>query len=354
MDDWMIFGGIGLISEIGQYSQNAHINQLNSTRSAVANALRCDDTFEREMWNLVCDPSKHEQVWEKIETFKRNNPHLCIGRSKWDFVGKNRLIIENTGRKTLEIDEIIAANRSEVVSLLCRTHGKLSSIQASEVSMYNNFYLSWSALPNDKIYPVWNKSPSEVRSLKDTFSSIKVRSIEHISELVKNATGEQHDAIVYMVGLEFDPSREEAVLYITDCIKKMVNVPVDDYSHSLPNGVLRTTSSEQYNDYLSNGGVENSYIGQSIQSREQKERETKDRTPPFAVTYIPDGGALPQVMNDILWANAVLHSPDPTVKDSLRSAKNLMIDTYFDGSISGMIMLLLSIATILSIICALK
>jgi len=85
--DWMIFGGIGLISEMGRHSQDNHVKQLNNTRSGIARVLRCDDAFEREMWNLVCDPSKHELVWERIETFKRYNPHLCVGRSNWDFVG---------------------------------------------------------------------------------------------------------------------------------------------------------------------------------------------------------------------------------------------------------------------------
>ena len=216
--------------------------------------------------------------------------------------------------------------------------------------MYNNFYLSWSALPNDKIYPIWNKSFSEVRSLKATFSSSRAHSIERIPDLVKNAVGEQHDAIVYMVGLEFDPSKEEAVSYIADCIKRKINVPVRPCSSLLPDGIFQTTSSKQYQDYLADGGLENQYIKQSIHFREQKEYEAKSKTPPFAVTYIPDGGELPRIMNDILLSDAVLRSPDPTVRDSLRSAKDMVTDTYFDGSISGIIMLVLSIAVVISII----
>lgn len=247
--DWMIFGGIGLISELGRHSQEAHINQLNSTRSGIAKALCCDSAFEREMWNLACDPSKQDLVWDKIESFKRTYPHLCVGRSDWEFVGKNRLLTNSPGRQTLKMDRIVSDNRSKVVSLLCRTHGELSSIKASEVSMTNSFYLCWSALPNNKIHPVWNQSASKVRSLKETFASLKARNTEKISQLVREASGEQHDAIVYMVGMEFDPSYEEAVSYITNCIKKMVSLPAV-LSATIPNGVIKATTTVQYNTYL--------------------------------------------------------------------------------------------------------
>lgn len=351
--DWMIFGGIGLISEMGRHSQDNHIKQLNNTRSGIAKVLCCDTAFEREMWNLVCDPSGHELVWERIETFKRDNPHLCVGRSNWDFVGNNRLIIENTGRKTMKMDNIIADNRSKVVSLLCRTHGKLSSIQAGEVSMHNSFYLCWSALPNDEIYPVWNQSASKVRSLKDTFASLKVQNIERLPQLVREASGEQHDAIVYMVGMEFDPSKEAAVQYITNCLKKIVNLTVV-ISDIVPNGVFRFTSSEQYADYLTAGGESNEYIEASIRDREQREVEAKSKAPPFNTIYIPNGGDLPKVMNDILWADAVIKSPSPTLKDNAKQAKDLAVGTYFDGSFSGLLMFLLTIVAIISVIYAIK
>lgn len=351
--DWMIFGGIGLISELGRHSQDNHIKQLNDTRSGIAKVLRCDDAFEREMWNHVCDPSKQEWVWDKIECFKRDNPHLCVGRSDWDFVGKNRLLLENAGRKTLKMDGIISDNCGKVVSLLCRTYGKLSSIQASEVSMCNSFYLCWSALPNDEIYPVWNQSASKVRSLKETFASLKAQNVEKLPQLIRDASGEQHDAIVYMVGMEFDPSKEDAVLYVVDCIKKMINLPTTS-SGAPPNGVFQLTSSGQYRAYLANGGEKNQYIEDSIRNREQRELEAKSRAYPFGVTYIPDGGDLPKVMNDILWAEAVIKSPDPTLKDGAKLAKDLVVGTYFDGSMSGILLLLLSIAVIISVIWALR
>ena len=351
--DWMIFGGIGLISEMGRHNQDNHIKQLNNTRSGIAKVLRCDDAFEREMWDHVCDPSKQEWVWDKIECFKRDNPHLCVGRSNWDFVGNNRLIIENTGRKTMKMDNIIADNRSKVVSLLCRTYGKLSSIQAGEFSMHNSFYLCWSALPNDEIYPVWNQSASKVRSLKETFSSLRVQNIERLQQLVSEASGEQHDAIVYMVGMEFDPSEEAAVLYIVDHLKKMVNLPIT-IGDVVPNGVFQFISSEQYASHLANGGEENRYIESSIRDREQREVEAKAKAPPFNTIYIPDGGGLPKVMNDILWADAVVKSPNPTLKDGAKQAKDLAVGTYFDGSFSGLLMFLLTIAAIIGIISAIK
>lgn len=351
--DWMIFGGIGLISEMGRHIQNGHIERLNNTRSGIAKALCCDAAFEREMWNLVCDPSNHEMVWEKIEMFKRDNPHLCIGRSDWDFVGNNRLIIRNTSRDTIKMGNIIADNRSKVVSLLCRTYGRLSSIQAGEVSMHNSFYLCWSALPNDEIYPVWNQSASKVLSLKETFASLRAQNIGKMPQLVREASGEQHDAIVYMVGMEFDPSEETAVSYITDCLKKKINLLVT-VGDTVPNGVFRCISSEQYANYLAEGGKENRYIEDSILDRERRENEARDKAPPFNTIYIPDGGILPKVMNDILWEDAVIKSPNPTIKDDAKHAKNLVVGTYFDGSLSGLLMFLLTIVVIISTIYAIK
>lgn len=347
--DWMIFGGIGLISEMGRHSQDAHINQLNSTRSGIAKALCCDSAFEREMWNLACDPSKQNLVWDKIEVFKRTYPHLCVGRSDWEFVGKNRLLTDNPGRKTLKTDGIIADNCSKVVSLLCRTHGKLSSIKASEVAMTNSFYLCWSALPNDKIYPVWNQSASQVRSLKETFASLKAQNTEKISQLISEASGERHDAIVYMVGMEFDPSYEEAVSYITNRIKKMVNIPTV-LSGTIPNGVIKATTTVQYNTHLSNGGAANQYIENSIRLREQKEQEAQNRPYPFGVTYIPDGGDLPKIMSDILWADAILKAPDPTIKDSVNTAKGDFFGYFFDGSMTGILAFIFFIVAIIGAI----
>lgn len=233
------------------------------------------------------------------------------------------------------------------------TYGKLSSIQAGEVSMHNSFYLCWSALPNDEIYPVWNQSASKVRSLKETFSSLRVQNIERLQQLVSEASGEQHDAIVYMVGMEFDPSEEAAVLYIVDHLKKMVNLTIT-IGDVVQNGVFQFISSEQYARHLANGGEENRYIESSIRDREQREVEAKAKAPPFNTIYIPDGGDLPKVMNDILWADAVVKSPNPTLKDGAKQAKDLAVGTYFDGSFSGLLMFLLTIAAIIGIISAIK
>ena len=104
--------------------------------------------------------------------------------------------------------------------------------------------------------------------------------------------------------------------------------------------------------YLSNGGAANQYIENSIHLREQKEQEAKSRPYPFRVTYIPDGGDLPKIMNDILWADAILRAPDPTVKDSINTAKGLVSETFFDGSMSGILLFVLAIVAIINAIWA--
>lgn len=347
--DLMIFGGIGLVSEIGHHIQETQAYNASDIRTRVANALMCNSSFEKEIWEQVCDPQKHNDVWERIEAFKRNNPHLCVGQSRWDFVGKNRLLLVNAGRKTQKMDSIVSENCEKTVALLCRTYGRLSYTHASEVAMQNSFYLCWSALPSKEIYPVWNAGQREVAKLKSTLRASLDADIERLQYLIQNATEEQHDAIVYMTGIEFDQKEDNAVLYIVDKIKRILGISTNVSSYQ-SDGIYLCTTTEQYNKYIQDGGKGNLCIKNSILRRELREQEAKKKPFPFGVTYVPNGGELPQVMKNIMFANAIINSPEPTIADTMKLTKNMMCNTFFDGSISGFLLLIFGIVAVVSAI----
>lgn len=313
--DWVALGGIGLLSELGQQSRSSHINNVADRQSKVASVLRCSDAEERQAWRDVCDPDKQEEVWKRIETFKRSYPHLCVGKPEWDFVGQNRLPInyDELGRRSKQKDEIIRANREIAVGLLCRTYGKLSASAAASVARTGNYYLCWSALPCDELVFLWGCSPSEAKSIKAALTIQRERNLQSIDDTIRSAQGEQHDAIVYMVGYEFDPEDSEAVRFVTEELKRKTGISRSQ-PIQIPPGVSKAEPKEGC------GGI----------------------------TYIPDAGELPRVIKDILWAQKIIESPGPSVGEELSRQKDIATSTFFDGSFGGMIMFVVLLIAIIA------
>lgn len=343
--EWLMFGACAAIDEMGYRVRSNSAKRDYESQMSVAKMLRCSKELESELWSMVGDPSKYDEVWDRIELFKRKNPHLCLAK-EWEIVGTRRFPL-HTAKSSAR--SAILSLKTATVRLLCRTYGKLTPDHASELALENNFYKIWlSSGDNDSVQPVWtSSSQSSFESMQRSFRDGLAEKKDKLRQEIRSATEEQHDAIVYMSSLEYDPSVESAVDYVTDTILNLA-VPAFDAPQGVPDGVCQAITPEDYEKYVADGGVDSPFIRQSIESRRRREETVRSER---LMNYVPQNEQFSSLLGDIMWSNKIANLPSstaPTMAAMFGSAvKDDFISSCFNGSFSGILYFVLIIVVVL-------
>nr|DAX24618.1 MAG TPA: hypothetical protein [Caudoviricetes sp.] len=139
---------------LNEYTQKKKLNDAWLIVSSLS-----DSVLEQEIRNDVGNASdeKFNEIWCRIEEFKRDNPHLIhkhIESSYWGYVGKERFpfthgqfCLQSNKKKITKADEkMIATYRGWVVTLLMNICGKYSVAEATRVAfrqVYGDGRDSW-------------------------------------------------------------------------------------------------------------------------------------------------------------------------------------------------------------------
>lgn len=92
MLEWLFAGGLFVSSsKCKRYVSNS----VNQNKNMLYQKLLIDQDLERQLWYDVCEPCKYDEIWRRIEEFKREHPSICQqdDTNHWGIVGKRRLII---------------------------------------------------------------------------------------------------------------------------------------------------------------------------------------------------------------------------------------------------------------------
>ena len=99
-----------------------------------------DSELEERLMHDVENPEKYEDLWERIESFKRDNPVFCskhasrYERFGWNNVGHERLMFRSAKGglygKTQYESMLLDGNRNIAVYLLMQTYGKMKKSHA--------------------------------------------------------------------------------------------------------------------------------------------------------------------------------------------------------------------------------
>jgi hypothetical protein len=135
MLEWLFAGGVfGASHKCRKYVSNSK----EKRKGDLYHSLLIDQELERKLWRDVCDQDKLDEVWNRIEQFKRDNPVICAqdDTNHWGYVGKHRFrtTYARGERHAKKRDEELRIARSMTVDLLAMTYGKHSQSQASIIS----------------------------------------------------------------------------------------------------------------------------------------------------------------------------------------------------------------------------
>ena len=140
---WLAIGGYYAAEEgLGGHFQKKKLSDVD----AIIRSLT-DEALEQSIRNEVGNASeeKFDEIWNRIEEFKRDNPHLIrkhIWSSYWGHVGKERFpftyerfCLQSNKKKLTKSDEkMLATYRGWVVTLLMNTYGKYSVVEATRIA----------------------------------------------------------------------------------------------------------------------------------------------------------------------------------------------------------------------------
>lgn len=127
--EWIVLGGIGAAANaINNYKGNKRLSDCEGH----ANYLMLDQEIERKLQDDIMNPSKFDEIWDRIERFKLRNPHIVAMDSTnyWDIVGKQRL------------SPVSSEGRRKTLCLLAMTYGRPCREQAIDISYQRNFNYS--------------------------------------------------------------------------------------------------------------------------------------------------------------------------------------------------------------------
>ena len=100
---------------------------------------RIDKDLEDKLWHDVCDPDKYEEIWTRIEKYKREHPDVVLKEttSYWGHVGKHRFrsFYAPGERHSKKRDEELLLSKRMTLDLLALTYGGRSFSQASKVAI---------------------------------------------------------------------------------------------------------------------------------------------------------------------------------------------------------------------------
>lgn len=107
-------------------------------------AEHTDVELEHKLIADVENPYKYDEVWNRLEEFKRNNPIFCkkhtsqYDRFGWENVGKARLRFRDSNGtligKNQNEELALKGNRNIAVYLLMQTYGKMTENSALEAA----------------------------------------------------------------------------------------------------------------------------------------------------------------------------------------------------------------------------
>ena len=106
---WMVAGGAYLVKDEAKRTLSDADEQLRLKDIREVQ----DKEFEEKLSEDINDPSKYDEIWERIEIHKRNRGNFTR-EGQWDIVGKARYPLGDT--RTLR--------------LLMQTYGKLQYFEA--------------------------------------------------------------------------------------------------------------------------------------------------------------------------------------------------------------------------------
>lgn len=145
---WLAIGGYNAITN---YSEHKQTSQAVGTIQTIIRSLT-DPDIESLVRAMVygADEGKFLEVWENIESFKRENFYLLIpyiGSSYWGYVGKerfpftrDRLLNAINKKKLSRADEkMLATYRGWTITLIMNMYGKRSEMEATRIA-YNQVY----------------------------------------------------------------------------------------------------------------------------------------------------------------------------------------------------------------------
>lgn len=108
-----------------------------------------DTELEKKVRDEVCSASgeQYNEIWKRIEIFKRDNPHLVrkhIAFSYWGHVGKERFpftygeYCRMLGKKRLtkSDEKMLAMYRGWVVTLLMNTYDAYSVMESTRIAFH--------------------------------------------------------------------------------------------------------------------------------------------------------------------------------------------------------------------------
>ena len=153
-------GGAWLATETAKEIGERAVGEERSRLIKAYIAEHTDPKLEQRMMEDVKNPDMYNTVWERIESFKRDNPVFCDEEAKkflikrhdgtydyasifgWQDVGKRRLMFRTAngclyGKSQYE-DMELDGNRNIAVMLLMQTYGKmkLSHARATASELY--------------------------------------------------------------------------------------------------------------------------------------------------------------------------------------------------------------------------
>lgn len=156
----ILFGGAWVTKELFKEAGERGVEKRRSELIKQYVAEHTDLELEERLMREVESPSKYNEVWERIENFKRENPVYCkreadkswkkkydgtygyFSRFGWQDVGYSRLEFRTSKGslygKTQREDILLEGNRNIAVYLLMQTYGKmkLSHAKTQAENMY--------------------------------------------------------------------------------------------------------------------------------------------------------------------------------------------------------------------------
>lgn len=145
---WLAIGSYHVFGEsIADYSQKKKINEVSSIIKSLI-----DEEFEQKLRDEISDasPDKFNEVWCRIEEYKRDNPHLLQkhnSTSYWSYVGKERFpftrdkfcLVAGKNKLTKADEKMLSTYRGWTITLLMSTYGKYSVAEATRIAFRQVF-----------------------------------------------------------------------------------------------------------------------------------------------------------------------------------------------------------------------
>lgn len=152
---FVIFAGVfWLIKEAMRESGEKRANQKQDQLANDFIKKHTDLAMENALRKRVEDPAYYDAVWERLETYKKDNPVWCKEHEErghydangryvepvfgWQSVGKERIAFRDVDGsltpRNLNYSMQLAYNRDHIVGMLMQTYGKMSLVNARDAA----------------------------------------------------------------------------------------------------------------------------------------------------------------------------------------------------------------------------